>query len=122
MTFKESIDYKVVTPAEALKRTNALRIYGETFLVVFASLVELQAEHLRKLTELKEEVNKLVVVMPGSSSEEEVYAGAHLQIVDFICQTPEPYALINSLAPEKLTLQEPLPDELASLQDSYVKT
>lgn len=120
MTFEESICHKIVSPAEALKRTNALRIYGETFLVAYSPTFNLSPDYLRKLAEHKEGLNKLLILLSSQASKDQLYLGAHLQIVDFLCQTDKPTALIKALAPKKLLLEGPLPDKLATMAEHYV--
>lgn len=121
MTFEESISRKIVSPTEALKRTNALRIYGETFLVAYSATFNLNPDYLRKLAKHKEGLNKLLLLLPSEVSKDYLYLVSHLQIIDFLCQTDEPTALLKALAPKKLLLEEPLPDELATMAEHYVK-
>lgn len=119
MLFKETIDRKIVSPEDAIKRTNALRIYGEAFMITYLTAVNLNAHYLQKLAEHKQDVNKLLVLISARLSKEDLILVANLQLVDFLCQTKEPAKMVKTLTPKKFVLEEPLPPEFAHWTDSY---
>lgn len=84
MNLREALRSKKQSVTTMNHKVNAWQVYGEKSLVLFYADWKFQSKNLDKLLDYLSLVDKLVVALPSSSSDDTIFRIANLQVVDGI--------------------------------------
>lgn len=84
MNLREALRSKKRSISAMNHQINAWQVYGEKSLVLFYADWKFQSRNLDKLLDYLSLVDKLVVALPASSSDDTIFRVANLQVVDGI--------------------------------------
>lgn len=116
MTLREALRQKKRSIQDMNLKVNSWSIYGEESVVLFYANWECKSENLDKLLDYHCLVDKLVVALPKSTSDDTIFQVANLQVVDGIVLYQDINEAIAGFTEAKLAFEGTAPADAKSIK------